>query len=93
MQRGAPLAQQDSVPTMAVGGPAGAPEVVGPGEPSARPDEPVTAGSPLGPGAGPEVLGRSADQGQLSRMLSEMSAVDISGEVAALYQQALMRGL
>lgn len=92
-QRGAPLSQMDSVPTAAVGGPGAGPEVVGMGEPSRRPGEPVTAGSPLGPGPGPEVLGRAPQQGQLSQMLSQLSASDISGEVAALYEQALMRGL
>jgi hypothetical protein len=41
--------------------PTGPPPTDGPslmplGAPSARPDEPVTAGSPVGPGAGPEAM-------------------------------------
>lgn len=49
-QRGAPMA----------GGGAGAgaaPALVPLGEPSQRPDEPVTAGAPVGPGVGPEAAG------------------------------------
>lgn len=36
--------------------------VVGLGEPSRRPEEPVTAGAAAGPGVGPEALGLSAAQ-------------------------------
>jgi len=39
------------------GPPQGMPKVVGLGEPTQRPDEPVTAGSPSGPGGGPESIG------------------------------------
>lgn len=36
-----------------------APPVIGMGEPTRRPQEPVTAGSPSGPGGGPESIGLS----------------------------------
>jgi hypothetical protein len=38
-------------------GAAAAEPVIGLGEPSRRPDEPVTAGAPFGPGPGMEALG------------------------------------
>lgn len=57
--------QQQAAPMVDTNLPAdGAPVVVDPaagvtpfGAPSERPDEPVTAGAPFGPGPGPEVLG------------------------------------
>ena len=39
------------------GGGGGMPQVTPFGAPTERPDEPVTAGAPLGPGPGPEALG------------------------------------
>lgn len=53
IQGGAPIAGQPS------------PQIVPLGAPSMRPDEPVTAGSPLGEGVGPEAAGidtRTLDQ-------------------------------
>lgn len=57
LQAGAPLA---SAPSLSGGG--GAPaldlsQLVGLGEPSLNPDEPVTAGAAAGAGVGPEALG------------------------------------
>lgn len=51
IQGGAPMAQAQGVPQGAPVDPMAG--VVGLGEPSQRPGEPVTAGSPLGPGPGP----------------------------------------
>jgi hypothetical protein len=42
--------------------------------PTARPDEPLTAGAPVGPGPGPEVLNPVATQHQNSRDLISMLA-------------------
>lgn len=51
------------------------PPITGLGEPTQRPDEPVTAGSPSGPGGGPESIGVSSsfkEQNQLdARKIAE----------------------
>jgi hypothetical protein len=60
--------------------------------PTERPDEPITAGVPIGPGPGPEVLGIAPRGEKLSDALARMLPYDQTGEVAILYQQALARG-
>ena len=60
--------------------------------PSERPDEPVTAGVAIGPGPGPEVLGRTPNQARLSDTLAQMLPYDTTGEITVLYQEALARG-
>ena len=63
-------------------------------EPSQRPDEPITAGIPLGAGPGPEALGaRAIPQQKVSDILATMLPYDQSGEVEILYQRALARGM
>lgn len=95
-QRAAPLSQSPSVPTADVGQDAG-PDLVGFDAPSSRPGEPVTAGVGVGPGPGPEALtpGMTAvsSYGPLTNMLSELSASDASGSIAALMMEAQRRGL
>jgi hypothetical protein len=95
-QHAAPLSQQPSVSTAEVPEPAG-PEVVGFGEPTMRPDEPVTAGAALGDGPGPEALRGGMDAvssyGPLANMLSQLSASDATGSLAALMMEAQRRGL
>lgn len=62
--------------------------------PSQRPDEPITTGIPMGAGAGPEILGINQLQPQsLSQTLAAMLPYDTNGEIAALYEQAVARGL
>jgi len=63
--------------------------------PSERPDEPVTAGIPLGAGPGPEALGMNsaAPAESLSNILAQMLPYDTNGEIATLYEQAVARGL
>lgn len=63
--------------------------------PSQRPEEPITAGIPLGDGPGPEVLGMNSARPaeSLSNILSQMLPYDTNGEIAALYEQAVSRGL
>lgn len=72
-----------------------APPIVGLDAPTQRPDEHVTSGVPMGPGPGPEVLGPAAppSTGQLSSLLAGLSAADMTGALAGLYDQALQRGL
>lgn len=61
--------------------------------PSQRPSEPITSGIPLGEGPGPEVLGAPQQTESLSSILAKMVQYDTNGEIAALYEQAVSRGL
>ena len=62
--------------------------------PTQRPEEPITTGIPMGPGAGPEVLGmRPVMQEKYSDALAKLLPYDESGEIAVLYQDMLARGL
>ena len=62
--------------------------------PSQRPEEPITTGIAMGPGAGPEVLGmRPVMQEKYSDALAKLLPYDESGEIAVLYQDMLARGL
>lgn len=60
---------------------------------SQRPDEPITTGIALGPGAGPEIMGGQPSSERLSDVLARMLPYDVDGEIAILYQQAVARGL
>lgn len=63
--------------------------------PSQRPDEPITAGIPMGEGPGPEVLGmnQAMPREKVSDILAKMLPYDQTGEVEILYQRALARGM
>jgi hypothetical protein len=63
--------------------------------PSQRPDEPITSGIDIGPGAGSDVLMMKSlmAQDKLSNTLAKMLPYDQTGEIAVLYQQALARGM
>lgn len=63
--------------------------------PSQRPEEPVTHGIDVGPGAGSEALKMNSQfaQDKLSNTLAQMLPYDSSGEIGILYQQALARGM
>lgn len=61
--------------------------------PSQRPDEPITSGIALGDGPGPEVMGAMQRPEALSQVLAQMLPYDTNGEIAALYEQAVTRGL
>ena len=60
--------------------------------PSERPEEPITNGIDMGPGAGSSALMMAKSSEKLSDTLAKMIPYDTSGEVAILYQQALARG-
>jgi hypothetical protein len=92
-EHAAPMAQSPSVPTMPVSGPSGGPDLAGMGDPSARPNEPVTAGSPMGAGPGPEVIMPQRSAGEISGILSRLAASDMTGALASLYQVAIARGV
>jgi hypothetical protein len=61
---------------------------------SQRPDEPITTGSIVGEGAGPETLMMQSQfaNRRLSDILAEMIPYDTTGEIQYLYQNALARG-
>jgi hypothetical protein len=63
--------------------------------PSQRTDEPITAGIDMGAGPGSSaMMGQSMyAQESLSNILAQMLPYDTNGEIAALYEQAVSRGL
>lgn len=62
--------------------------------PTQRPEEPVTTGIDLGPGAGSSILMGAPQQAEkLSDTLAKMLPYDQTGEITILYQNALARGL
>lgn len=88
IQDGAPM---QGAPDMGavVGQQAQMPEVTGLGAPSMRPDEPVTAGSPSGPGAGPESIGL----GLTNKTQNEADARDIAQYLPSLERAANQPGV
>jgi hypothetical protein len=60
--------------------------------PTSRPNEPITAGIDMGPGAGSSALMMSKSIVKLSDTLAQMLPFDTTGEIAVLYQEALSRG-
>jgi len=94
IKSGAPLAKTpDTRPTPAAEVRAAAGEAVTPlFAPSERPDEPITAGIPMGAGPGPEALMMAKQTIKTSDTLAKMLPFDTTGEIGILYQQALARG-
>lgn len=74
-----------------------APDITALDAPTARPNEPVTAGAPFGPGPGPEALSmRSPGQpagGAISQAIARAAANDPTGELAKLLMVAQQKGL
>ena len=62
--------------------------------PSERPEEPITNGIDMGPGAGSEALMMQSQfaNRKLSDILVDMIPYDTTGEIQYLYQNALSRG-
>ena len=58
--------------------------------PSERPDEPITAGAPFGPGPGPAM--RPQSTGRLASTLAKLASSDDSGTLAAWARMAESRG-
>ncbi len=61
--------------------------------PSQRKDEPITSGIDIGDGPTSAVLGARQQTESLSSILATMVQYDTNGEIAALYEQAVARGL
>lgn len=97
IQQSAPLAaapsiEQASTPSGLASAAASQP-IIPLNAPSQRPDEPVTFGADAGPGPGMEVLGAMPQGQTTAQVLLKLLPYDETGEVAALYEQALLRGL
>jgi hypothetical protein len=63
-------------------------------DPSQRPDEPITHGVDIGPGAGPEILNLpnpAQGTGQMSALLQRYAVSDASGIVGQLLAKAQAR--
>ena len=60
--------------------------------PTARPNEPITTGVNIGPGAGAVALAMSKATEKLSDILVKMLPFDTDGSIAVMYQNALARG-
>jgi hypothetical protein len=82
------LSQAPQVPAGGMPAPTG----VGLFEPTQRPNEPITQGVDVGPGAGSEVLAMAKSSEKLSDVLVKMLPYDTDGSIAILYQDALARG-
>ena len=99
IQQGAPLAKTPDVRPVSRSEMGMAPSQMQPVTPlfapTERPDEPITSGISLGAGPGPEVRGMNsaAPAESLSNILAQMLPYDTNGEIAALYEQAISRGL
>ena len=101
LKAGAPLAKSPDVsgatPTevRAAASAAAAAPITSLFAPSTRPDEPITTGIDMGPGAGSNVLAMQSQfaQAKLSDTLAQMLPYDTTGEIGILYQRALSRGM
>lgn len=58
--------------------------------PTERPDEPITAGAPFGPGPGPSTSGPAP--ASFASTLAKLLPYDSDGSISRLYQTALRRG-
>ena len=82
---GAPMAKAQSVPAPA--------PITSLFAPTERPNEPVTTGNPLGPGAGPEILNLPARTFSATQILSRLAENDPTGEVEMILQDLSSRGI
>jgi hypothetical protein len=98
IQQSAPMAAAPGIESSGMAmapGMAAAPQQMTPlGADSQFPDEPITFGAPLGAGPGPEALGLAIPgQSSAIQILEELLPYDETGEIAALYELALLRGI
>lgn len=84
LMSGAPMAKAEAMP---------ATPVTGLFAPTERPNEPVTTGSPLGAGAGPEILNLPARSFSATQILSRLAQNDPTGEVEMILQDLSSRGI
>ena len=84
LMSGAPMAKAQPVPSA---------PVTGLFAPTERPNEPVTTGSPLGAGPGPEILNLPARSFSATQILSRLAQNDPTGEVEMILQDLSSRGI
>ncbi|NBV28641.1 hypothetical protein EBS02_06455, partial [bacterium] len=90
----APMAQNfQPTPTASVSIPSAPTPITGMFAPTERPDEPVTSGSPMGFGPGPETLNLPQTTFNPVQALSRIAANDPSGQVANILQDLSSRGI
>jgi len=82
---GAPMAQAAPTPK--------SPPITGLFDPTESPNEPVTAGSPMGAGPGPEVLNLPARTFSSTQILSRLAQNDPSGQIEMILQDLNARGI
>ncbi len=95
IKSGAPLAKTGDVRGIPASEVRAAAESVTPlYAPTQRPEEPITQGIDMGPGAGSDALMMQSKfaERKLSDILAEMIPYDTTGEIQYLYQNALSRG-
>ena len=93
IQAGAPLAKTGNVRGLPASEVRAAAEEVTPlFAPSQRPEEEITVGVDVGPGAGSSALMMAKSSEKLSDALAKMLPFDETGEIGILYQQALSKG-
>ena len=61
--------------------------------PTAKPNEPVTTGNPLGAGAGPETLNLPARSFNATQILSRLAQNDPTGQIEMILQDLNGRGI
>jgi len=81
----APMAKARPVPTP--------PPVAGLFAPTQNPQEPVTAGNPMGEGPGPESLNLPARTFNPTQILTRLSQSDPSGEVEMILREMQSKGI
>lgn len=88
----ATMAQQNAAPMAGPAATPSLPTVTPLTAPTERPQEPVTAGMDFGAGPGSEVLNLPQER-PLSEVLASMIPFDSTGDVQAIYDFAVSRGL
>ena len=97
IQQSAPMAAAPGIESsgmaMAPGTAAAPQEIISLDSPSQRPDEPISFGASFGEGPGPSALGlNNMGESSLIQILEELLPYDQTGEIAQLYEEALLRG-
>jgi hypothetical protein len=84
LMAGAPMAKQQQVSK---------PSITDLFAPTQRPNEPVTAGNPMGAGVGPEALNLPARTFNPAQILSRLADSDPSGEIELILQELTNKGV
>jgi len=91
--RKASVDAQSAAPMAAAQPAAQGPALAGIFDPTARPNEPITAGNVLGAGPGPEALKLPNSAPSLTSTLRRLSGVDTTGEVDYVLNMLNERGI